>query len=179
MFGQSNEFALTTQRKIIGSNNGKKYTLQPPFGIDDHFQILAAFKASRQKPPVVASPTHSKRKKSIPTREFEYNPNMKTMYQYQYNDTGDVRQGYCDNRSVESLNEYFKRCQQSGRNLRELFKLRSPDLPPLKYRSDHSNRISEYAAEISYVGSKIFSSHIHDHSKCGRLPKNCVHYIEF
>lgn len=180
MFGQSKEFVSTNQSKITGSPiNKRENTLRPPFGIDDPFQILARFKASRQKSVSTGNSSHLRSTRRIPPREYEVNPNMKTMYQYHFNDTGDVSRGHCDNRSIQSLNEDFKRCQMNCKNLLELFKFNEPELPPRKYRSDRNKRISEYAAEIGYVGAKIISHNLHDHSKCGRLPKNCVHYIEF
>ncbi len=176
---QSKEFFPANHPKITGSKTtiDRTYSLRPPFGIDDHLQILARFKASRQNAVAIVNPSFRKRR--IPRREFEVNPNMKTMYQYQYNDTADEMLGYCDNRSIESLNEYFKRCQQNAKNMLELHKLGMPELPPRKYRSDYNKRVSEYTAEIGYVASKFVSYKIHDHSKCGRLPRKCVHYIEF
>lgn len=169
----------TKQSKITGSKiNEKQYVLRPPFGIDDPCHMLARFKASRQNASTSEDWSWSRRKRVIP-RQYEVNPNMKTMYQYHYNDTGDDRLGYCDQRSIEALHQQFKRSQQRQKNLRELFHLRMPEAPPRKYRSDYSKRISEYSAEISYVASKFTSNKIHDHTKCGRLPKHCVHYIEF
>lgn len=176
ILNQTNKLVTVNQSKISGS---KENVLRPPFGVDDPFEMLARFKASRHSPTTTIDSSHAYRKKRIQPRQFEVNPNMKTMYQYQFNDSADLRLGYCDERSVEDLNRQFKRCQQSQRNMWELFKLNTPELPPKKYRSDYNKRISEYAAEICYVGSKFLSNKIHDHSSCGRLPKHCVHYIEF
>lgn len=177
MFEQSKEFVSTNQEKISGGiANQRDYSLRPPFDVDDQLQILATYKANHRKQIVNAVPRSKKR---IPPREFEINPNMKTMYQYHFNDTADARLGYCEQRSIESRNVYFKRCQQHEKNLVELGKFNMTPPPPRKYRSDWNQRISEYAAEISYVGSMFIRNRIHDHSSCGRLAKNCVHYIEF
>lgn len=180
MFRQDEESVPANQSKKNSDSSitsKREFTLRPPFGIDDQTQVLARFRASRPRPPV--DPLHSRRRKRIPPIEFEVNPNMKTMYQYQFNDPADERLGFCDNRSIESLNNHFKRCQRHQRNVMEAIKMHLPELPPRKYRSDRNKRVSEYTAEISYVGAKIMSNKIHDHSQCGRLPKNCVHYIEF
>lgn len=179
MFRQSKEYVLAFQsQNSDNTTNRKEHILRPPFGVDDRFQTLAKFKASRQNPIVITRIPRLSEKKRIPRKEYETNPNMKTMYQYHYNDTGDVRLSECDNRSVESLNKHFKSCQRRGIIAIELFNLRMPEAPNRKYRSDTNKRISEYAAEICYVGTKITKNRIHDHSMCGRLQKNCVHYIE-
>lgn len=177
---QSEASVSANHSKItVSKPNVKVFELRPPFGIDDQSQNLATFKASRLNPTVAGRPKLAFRKLRPISREYEVNPNMKTMYQYQFNDTADVKLGYCANKSVESLNEQFKRTQQRSKIAVELFKLSLPEAPPRKYRSDYSRRITEYAAEISYVGSKFILNNIHDHSKCGRVPKNCIHYIEF
>lgn len=180
MFRQSKEYDLTFQSQISDTvSNRRKYIFRPPFGVDDHFQTLAMFKANRQKPLGHTKLPRLSEKKRITAIEYELNPHMKTMYQYQFNDTADVRLGRCDNRSVECRNKDFRSCQRRGIVAIELCKLSLPELPPRKFRSDRSKRVTEYAAEINYVGSKIISNRIHDHSTCGRLAKHCVHYIEF
>lgn len=180
IFKQSETPTRENHSKITGSKtNAKVFQLRPPFGIDDQSQIYATFKASRLNPAPAVKPSLSFRKiKPIP-REYEVNPTMKTMYQYQFNDSADTKLGYCGNQSVEDLHQQFKRCQQRAKTAVELYNLSLPELPPRKYRSDYSRRISEYAAEISYVGSKFILNNIHDHSNCGRVPKKCIHYIEF
>lgn len=110
-------------------------------------------------------------------KELEVNPKLKTMYQYQFNDTANARLGYTDTRSITERIQYLKRSQKLQNDLME-DKRKTIKYPPLKYRSDKNQRISEYMAEISYIGGKIMSSKIHDHSKCGTPPK-CVHYISF
>lgn len=176
----SEQQSSSKQSKIC--SNGNECTvsrLRAPFSTEDQSNVLTTFKNSRQKPNAIANPPRLFPLKPIPPREYEINPTMKTMYQYQFNDAADVRLGHCDNRSIESRNKYFKRCQKHGQDFVELFKLHMPEPPPRKYRSDRNKRVSEYTAEISYVGAKIMSNRIHDHTQCGRLPKYCVHYIEF
>lgn len=179
MSGQPAEQTSSKQSKICSNTtNGCTLSrLRAPFSTEDQSNVLTTFKNSRQKSnDDIANPLRLFPLKPKPPREYEINPRMKTMYQYQYNDAADVRLGYCDNSSIEKRNEHFKRCQKHGR---ELCKLRMPEPPPRKYRSDRNKRVSEYTAEISYVGAKFMTARIHDHSQCGRLPKNCVHYIEF
>lgn len=180
MSRQPEEFISSKQSKMCSNpSNGGECTrsdLRAPFST----HLLTEFmNSSKHKSNNIVDPPRLFPLKPIQRREYEVNPTMKTMYQYQYSDPADVRLGHCDNRSIESRNEHFKRCQKHGRDFVELFKLRLPEPPPRKYKSDRSKRVSEYTAEISYVGAKILSSRIHDHSQCGRLPKNCVHYIEF
>lgn len=119
------------------------------------------------------------RRKLVKTpRELETNPKPKTMYQYQFNDTANARFECTDNRTITERIEYFKRSQKLQNDLIDDSK-RDIKYPAPKYRSDKNVRISEYMAEISYVGAKIMSSRMHDHSKCGQPRMKCEHFIKF
>lgn len=119
----------------------------------------------------------SRRKLVKTPKELEVNPNLKTMYQYQFNDTANARLGYTNTRSITERIQYLKRSQKLQNDLID-DRRKKNNYPPRKYRSDKNQRISEYKAEISYIGGKIMSSKIHDHLKCAS-PSKCVHYINF
>lgn len=119
------------------------------------------------------------RRKTVNTpKELETNPKMKTMYQYQFNDTANARLGCSDSRTITERIEYLRRSQKLQNDLIDDRK-RAIKYPPRKYRSDKNPRISEYMSEISYIGGKIMSSRLHDHSKCGEPRMKCKHYIQF
>lgn len=111
-------------------------------------------------------------------KELETNPKMKTMYQYQFNDTANARFGCSDTRTITERIQYFKRSQKLQNDLIDDRK-KEIKYPPRKYRSDKNQRISEYMAEISYIGGKIMSSRLHNHKKCGQPRMKCEHYVKF
>lgn len=119
------------------------------------------------------------RRKLVKTpKELESSSELKTMYQYQFNDTANARFGRADNRSITERIQYFKRSQKLQNDLINDRK-KEIKYPPRKYRSDKNQRISEYMAEISYIGGKIMASRLHHHSKCGEPRMKCEHYIKF
>lgn len=117
-------------------------------------------------------------KRPVIPRDYDINPRLKTMYSYHFNDTGDAILGYCDNRSQAERHRYFKNCQKLQNDLMEAIKNRNRSHINI-YRSNRNKRITEYMAETSYIGGKIMSNRIHDHSNCGKTPNRCVHYIDF
>lgn len=116
-------------------------------------------------------------KNSVIARDYDVNPRLKTTYQHYFNGTADALLGYCDNRTFAQRISYFRNCQRAQDEL--LFAMKNGMYSIPKYRSDYNKRISEYMAEISFVGAKIIKSRIHDHSKCGPSSRKCVHYMDF
>lgn len=129
---------------------------------------------------VINQPKMFVKRKNVKTpKELEANSDLKTMYQYQFNDTANARFNSVDTRSITERNEYFKRSQKLQNDLLNDRK-KEIKYPPRKYRSDKNQRISEYMAEISYIGGKIMSSRLHHHAKCGQPPRmKCEHYVKF
>lgn len=117
-------------------------------------------------------------KRPVIPRDYEVNPRMKTMYQYQFGDSGDAILGYCDNRSILERNRYFKNSQRVQNDLLQVIRNGGKG-SVRRYKSNYSKRISEYMAETSFIGGKILKSRIHDHSKCGASASRCVHNIDF
>lgn len=117
-------------------------------------------------------------KRPVIPRDYDFNPRMKTMYRYQFNDSGDARLGYCDNRTTAERITFFRNCQRVQDDLLQSIK-NGGKSSIRRYKSDYNKRVSEYMAETSFIGGKILKSHIHDHSKCGTSAGRCVHYIDF
>lgn len=111
-------------------------------------------------------------------RDYEINPKLKTMYHYQYNDSGDMALGFCDNRTITERNRYFKNMHRAQNDL--LLKIKNGSGSGIRrYRSNYDKIISEYMAETSFIGWKILKSRIHDHTKCGNTSSRCVHFVDF
>ncbi|XP_037035144.1 uncharacterized protein LOC119073650 [Bradysia coprophila] len=109
-------------------------------------------------------------------RDYSFNLRIQTTYQRHFNNTADVRLGYCSNRPIEERHRYFKGCQRFQDHALQMIKLRNASSAG-KYKSNKSQRISEYMAETSHIGGAIMKSGIHNHLKCAN--KNCTHFITF
>lgn len=104
-------------------------------------------------------------------RDYLVNPRVQTTYQQHFNATGDIRLGYCDNRSIDERYRYFKSCQKLQD---DMFQRARSKGASQRYSSNYNQRISEYMAETSYIGGAIMKSGIHNHFKC---PRRCTHFI--
>lgn len=105
-------------------------------------------------------------------KDYEVNPKIQTTYQHHFNATGDLRLGYCDNRSIDERHRYFKSCQKLQE---DMFQRARSKCVSQKYSSNYNKRISEYMAETSYIGGAIMKSGIHNHLKCPTT--RCTHFI--
>lgn len=114
--------------------------------------------------------------RSVIQKDYVVNPRVETTYQQHFNNTANLRLGYCDNRSIEERHRFFKESKRRQDDLLQSIKSKSVS-NYRRYKSDCRQRISEYMAETSYIGGAIMNSNIHNHSKCPS--KQCTHFIKF
>lgn len=114
--------------------------------------------------------------RTVIQKDHIVNPRVETTYQQHFNNTADLRLGYCDNRSIEERHRCFKESKRRQDDLLQSIKSKSVS-NYRRYKSDCRQRISEYMAETSYIGGAIMNSGIHNHSKCPS--KHCTHFIKF